>query len=332
MKAVNSSVKRKTYKIKFPLALLAIISFILVPFLIRSPYIMHVIIMCGIYIILSSSYNLLAGYTGALCLSQHAFFGVGAYAYALLMLQLRFPFPLAFILSGIIALIVSLAISYPALRLSYHSLSMCTLAFAMIVYVLALNLVWLTKGPAGIPSIPHPTILGWRVNTQTDFYFFILILDAISLIALYYILHSRVGRAFVAIREDEVLAETVGINLNKYKIISFIVAGFFAGIAGGAYASYIGFVAPDLIWTYYLILLLIFFVVGGSAVHPTFYGVIISTIVFVFVPEILRITPEFREIILGLTLIATLLFIPEGVGGALSYLRKRVLHAVQLKK
>jgi branched-chain amino acid transport system permease protein len=328
MKANKILTKKKIYRTKIPL-FLVVISLIFIPFFIKSPYILHVIIMCEIYLILSSSYNLLAGYTGALSLCHHSFFGIGAYASALLMLRLSFSFPLAFILAGIIASIFSLAIAYPSLKLSYHSLATGTLAFSIILYILSLNLVWLTNGPAGIPGIPSPNFLGWRINNLTEFYYFTLVLDIVTLFVLYRVLHSRVGRALIAIREDEILASVVGININKYKIISFVVASFFAGIAGSIYASYISFIAPDLFWLYFLTILLIFFVIGGSAAYPTFYGIIISTILFVLIPEVLRIIPELREMIFGLTLIAILIFMPEGIGGKLRDLSKRFLHTTE---
>ncbi len=136
-------------------------------------------------------------------------------------------------------------------------------------------------------------------------------------------IHSRVGRALLSVRENEVLAETLGVNAFKYRMIAFAIGAFFAGLAGSFTAHYITFMGPEFTDFYYITMLLIMVILGGSG---TIHGVIIGAIAFTFIPEYLRITPEFRDVIYGFVLLATIIFMPGGIGGKINEIlyRRRV--------
>ncbi len=296
-----------------------------IPYSVTSPYVMHLIILSGIYIIFALSYDIVVGYLGMLSLAHPAFYGVGAYTSVLFVMRLNVPFILAFAAAGLLALLVALIVGYPALRLSYHSFAIVTLAFTLIMRIVWINWESLTNGPMGIPGVPRPRLdvpfLGnIQIETATGYYYFILIVVILTCLFIYLMINSRVGRALVSIRENEVLAETLGVNAFKYRMIAFAIGGFFAGIAGSFTAHYIAFVGPEFTDFYYITMLLIMVILGGSG---TVHGVILGAIVFTFVPEYLRITPEFREVIYGCILLLTIIFMPGGIGGKINDLVER---------
>lgn len=299
-----------------------------IPYFVTSAYVMHIIIFSGIYIIFALSYDIVVGYLGMLSLAHPAFYGVGGYTSVLLVMKLDVPYIIALPIAGILALIVALIVGFPALRLSYHSFAIVTLAFTLIMRAVWINWVSLTNGPMGIPGVPRPTIdvpfLGAiHIETLTDYYYFMLILVIITCLFIYLMIHSRVGRAMLSIRENEVLAETLGVNVFKYRMIAFAIGAFFAGLAGSFTAHYITFMGPEFTDFYYITMLLIMVILGGSG---TIHGVIIGAIAFTFIPEYLRITPEFRDVIYGFVLLATIIFMPAGIGGKINEIlyRRRV--------
>jgi branched-chain amino acid transport system permease protein len=296
-----------------------------IPSVVTSPYVMHIIIFSGIYVIFALSYDIVVGYLGMLSLAHPAFYGVGAYTSVLLMMNLDVPFILGFAAAGLLASIVALIVGYPALRLSYHSFAIVTLAFTLITRIVWVNWVSLTNGPMGIPGVPRPRfdlpLVGRiQVETASGYYYFVLILVILTCLFVSFMVHSRVGRALVSIRENEVLAQTLGVNVFKYRMLAFAIGAFFAGLAGSFTAHYLTFVGPEFTDFYYITMLLIMVVLGGSG---TIHGVILGAIVFTFVPEYLRITPEFRDVIYGFILVLTIVFMPGGIGGTIDGLLAR---------
>jgi branched-chain amino acid transport system permease protein len=301
-------------------ALAAGVGLAALPLLVTSPYVMHLVIMSGIYIVFALSYDIVVGYLGMLSLAHPAYYGVGAYTSVLLMMRLDVPFPVAFALAGLVAAVVALIVGYPALRLSYHSFAIVTLAFTLIVRIVWINWVSLTNGPMGIPGVPRPSLGPLRIEGPTGYYYFVLALVVITCLFVSLMIHSRVGRVLVSIRENEVLAETLGVNAFKYRMIAFAIGAFFAGLAGSFTAHYIVFVGPEFTDFYYITMLLIMVILGGSG---TIHGVVIGAIVFTFVPEYLRITPEFRDVLYGVILLLAIVFVPGGIGGVIDTLRAR---------
>ncbi len=288
-----------------------------IPVIVTSSYVMHLIIFSGIYIIFALSYDIVVGYLGMLSLAHPAFHGIGAYTSVLLVMKLDVPYIIALPVAGVMASIIALAVGFPALRLSYHSFAIVTLAFTLITKAVWINWISLTNGPMGIPGVPRPTIdipfLGAiHVETLTDYYYFTLVLVILVCLFIYLMVNSRVGRALLSIRENEVLAETLGVNAFKYRMIAFAMGAFFAGIAGSVTAHYITFLGPEFTDFYYITMLLIMVILGGSG---TVHGVIIGAVAFTFIPEYLRISTEFRDVIYGFILLFTIIFMPYGIGG-----------------
>jgi branched-chain amino acid transport system permease protein len=222
-----------------------------VPYLVTSTYVLHLIILSGIYIVLALSYDIVVGHLGMLSLAHPAFYGVGAYTSALLVMRLETPFLVAFVLAGVLAALVALAVGAPALRLSYHSFAIVTLAFTLITRVVWINWESVTRGPMGIPGVPRPRLAvpllgGIAVDTATRYYYAVLVLVLLTVAFIALMLHSRVGRAMLAVRENEVLAETLGVSAFKYRMLAFATGAFFAGLAGSFTAHYINNVGPEI--------------------------------------------------------------------------------------
>lgn len=279
-------------------------------------------IMALIYIILTLSLNLIAGYTGYVSFAHPAFYCIGAYTSALLLKYYAIPFPLILLLAGLLPLAISIAIGYVFLsRVWGFAFCMVTLAFnAAVGLIMTSGLPRWIKDVyyLGVFAIPHATIFTFELTTEIDYYYFFLCITLVSIYFMFRLVNSKFGRAMTAIRQNEMLAESVGINTVYYKVLAFSIGAFFAGIAGGFIAPYATFVGPDLITPYYWVLFFTMLFTGGSG---TFLGPIIGGITFTFVPELLRFIPiirsfpQLREALLGAVLILTIIFFPKGVGG-----------------
>lgn len=273
--------------------------------------------MIGIFLILSQSLNLMLGYVGLLSLGTSAFFGIGAYLSALLALNLKVPFLACFFAAGLGSALLAACVGIPFLRLSKHSFVVGTLAFLLICDIISRNWTSVTRGPMGLPGIPSPRfdlpgLPAITITTKTAHYYFILVLVTLVLILFVKLIRSRLGRAFRAIRDDEMLARSLGINTFKYKWIAFIISSFIAAIAGSYFAHYIMFVDPLIFDLYYLEYMLITVIVGGAG---TVWGVGVGAIVFTLLPELLRIAGGLRLVIYGFVLLLSIHLIPEGIAG-----------------
>jgi len=282
------------------------------PLFVGNEYILNTAVFAGIYIILASSLNITNGYTGLFSFGHAAFYGIGAYTAAILSTHSGFPFMLTLPLSGIIAAIFGAAIALPTLRLKGIFLALVTIGFQQITYLVIMNWTGLTRGPMGIPGIPPVSIFGLELSTNRGYYYLILVLDVIVLFLISRIIDSRVGRTFVAIREDELAAQSISVNTFRAKVLSFVIATFFAGLAGAFYAHHARFVSADSFRLEETFLILTMLIVGGMG---SFLGPVIGAGFLVILPEIFRFLAEYRGVVYGLIMIAAILFRPEGIAG-----------------
>lgn len=292
------------------------------PLLVRSEYLLNIAVYAGIYIILASSLNITNGYTGLFSFGHAAFYGIGAYTAAILATRSGAPFWLTLPLAGIVAGAFGAAIALPTLRLSGIFLALITIGFQEITYLVTLNWIGLTRGPMGIPGIPPPTIGGVTLSGNRGYYYLILALDVLVLFVLSRIVNSRLGRAFVAIREDELAAASVGIATFPTKVLSFVIATFFAGIAGAFFAHHARFVSADSFRLDETFVILTMLIVGGMG---SLLGPVIGAVFLVVLPEASRFLSEYRGVVYGLILIAVILFRPEGIAGAPGIIRARAV-------
>lgn len=281
-------------------------------------YIIHILIIIGIYLILSVSLNLSIGFTGLLNLGHIAFFGIGAYTSALLT-KADFPFIISFILAGILASLFGALLVVATGRLKGDYLALATLGFAFVIYSILLNWVELTRGPLGIPGIPKPDIFGLMINTKVLYLIFVAVIAGISIVFLHRLSSSKFGKLLEGLRDDSIRLSVFGKNGYKLKIQSMMISAFFAGIAGSLYAHYITFIDPSTFHLAELIIVFTIVMVGGLASNR---GVIIATFLMLIIPEVLRfvnmpssIIGPMRQIIYALILILILMYRPRGIFG-----------------
>lgn len=174
------------------------------------------------------------------------------------------------------------------------------------------NWVDVTRGPMGLPGIPAPTLFGYTFSGKTEFYYLILALALLTFFVIHRIVHSGVGLSLMTLREDETLAQSIGIRPNKYKLLAFTVGAFFAGIAGAFWASYISFVSPDAFRYLDSVNILAMVILGGSASLP---GSVLGAVILVLAPELLRYMSDYRMMLLGLAIVLMMIFKPTGFWG-----------------
>lgn len=273
----------------------------------------------GIFIILSLSLNLIAGYTGLLSLCHSAFYGIGAYTTAILLTRFNFDFLFVLIISGIISSFFGFIIGLPNLRLKGDYLAIATLGFGEIMKNIFLNWDNLTGGPKGITEIPSPVIFGLKLSLYNKFQylFLIWIFVGITYFAIKRITNSRFGRALEAIREDEIATLAMGINVTKYKVVSFVIGAFFAGIAGSLFSVFIKVVVPNSFDFMLSVIVLCMVVLGGMGNNV---GAMLGSTIIYFASELPKIIgisslipPQFNQIIFGLILVLMMIFRPQGI-------------------
>ena len=286
-----------------------------------NPYYSGILTMVCINVILAVSLNLATGFLSQLVLGHAGFMSVGAYSAALFTMYSGLPtvvsFPLALLVGGIVAAAFGVIIGVPALRLKGDYLAILTLGFGEIIRVLILAMPF-TGGAAGLSGIP-------LLTTFT----YVFIIAIITVAVIFAFIHSRHGRAVIAIREDEIAAEAAGIHTTYYKLLAFVLAAFFAGIAGGLYAHHIGVLDPSKFDFNYSVEILIMVVLGGMG---SITGSIVAAIVLTLLPELLRGFSEYRMLIYSVILICVMLFKPSGLLGQHELSLTKILNKFRGKK
>lgn len=298
--------------IKFVYFLLFIIVVVL-PFTGVSGYILRIVIMISIYSILALGLNLATGYCGQVSLGNAAFYAIGAYTSAILSTRFGINFFIAIVCAGLISMLFGFLVGLPSLRLSGTYLAITTLGFGEVIRILLLNFDKLTNGPLGISKIPKPSLFGTELNLSNNgLYFLAIILLSITLIFCYLVVNSKIGRAFIAIKEDELAASLMGIKTIKYKVLAFMLSALLSGIAGSFYAHMASYIDPNTFTFDTSIMILSIVILGGMG---TLRGMIIGAIILVSFPEILRFMDRFRFIIYGMVLVFMIRFRPQGLMG-----------------
>ncbi len=282
-----------------------------------SKYYSGVISLIGIYIILAVSLNVATGYLGQLPLGHAGFMAIGAYTSAIIMKSASvaagstaLAFPFALLAGGILAGVFGLIIGIPALRLRGDYLAILTLGFGEIIRVILLNIdnvlgFTLTNGAAGLQKIPKTT------NFLITF-----ACVGITIFAIHTMMKSRHGRAILSIRENEIAAEACGINTTYYKTLGFVVSAFFAGVAGGLFAGYIGMLSPSDFGFMKSIEILVMVVLGGMG---SMIGSVLSATVLTALPELLRSFEKYRMVVYSLILVIVMIFKPSGLFGTYDF-------------
>jgi len=286
---------------------------LLVPFA-SSNYLVEVLTSAILYAILATALNITVGLTGVLVLGFIGFYAVGAYTTGILTAKFALcGFWVALPLSGLVAMLFGILLGIPALRLKGDYLAVVTLGFGEIIRIFLTNINGLTGGPNGILGIKRPSFGFFTLDHPRDFYWFALAILALIVLMVARLVNSRYGRAWIAIRENEMAASALGINVFRKHLLSFSISAFFGGIAGSLFAVKQGFISPDSFTFYESVLVLCMVVLGGIG---NVVGSVIGALLLIAVPEFLREFSMYRMLVFGAVMIALMVFRPSGLLGS----------------
>lgn len=287
------------------------------PGMVKVPYFMHLIILAMIWVTLAQGQNLIQGFVGYVSIAQAGFMGVGAYFSTLLSVKLGWSVWMTLALAPLFTGLLSVLVGYPSLRVKGHYFAIVTLAYNMVIFTILLTFSSLTGGEAGISNVPRPagfSVLGYELNfegrSSATYYGLVLAAAALATGLCALILHSRVGRVLVAIRQNEALAEAMGVSTWRYKLFAFVVSAGLAGLAGALYAHYIGFLNPEPFGVDQSLNAILAVILGGSG---TLTGPVLGAFAVVFLPEYLRIADSYRLVTYGFILVVATIFLPRGL-------------------
>ncbi len=296
------------------------------PHFLGSRYLFQIVLMGYLFSIATLSLNLILGYTGQASLAHAGFFGIGAYGVALLT-KAGISFWLALPFSALLSALVGFLIGLPTLRTRGSYFAISTLCFGVIISIVAGNWISLTGGYTGVVGIPPPTPVKLPWGGQIGFedrmaqYYLVLGFLLFTLWVMNRLVYSLLGLSFMAVRNNETLAGALGIDTFRVKLLSFVVGNFFAGMAGGLYASLIGSISPSTASMELTFNWLVYLLLGGVA---TLSGPIVGAFIIPLIMESLQFLAEYRMLIFGALLIAVIVYFPRGAMGAAEMLRQRV--------
>jgi branched-chain amino acid transport system permease protein len=285
------------------------------PFVLSNQiYLILILNLAGIYIIVNSGLDIVYGYAGQISIGQAGFYAVGAYASALLSMNLGLPAILSVPAGALIAALLGVLVAFPSVKLVHHFLAMVTIGFGEIVRLSLLNGGSYTGGPDGIVSIPKLRLGPLVFDTNQKYYFVILVSVLLFLTLKANLTRSRVGRAFLAIRENPVASASFGIDTRKYKVLAFAIGAFYAGFGGALYAHLIRFISPETFSLDQSVSFLTMVLLGGAG---SFLGPILGTAIIIFLSEYLQVFGHAQMAVYGLIIICVLFFMPTGLAGKL---------------
>jgi branched-chain amino acid transport system permease protein len=303
--------------------------FLSVPLWLQDQYLLHVLIVTGIFTIAAMSLNLLLGYTGQLSLGHVAFFGIGAYASALTALGFDVdifgltivvdpkPVLLGFVIGTLVAGLCGYVIGKLSFKVRGAYFVIVTISFAEVTRLVALNWVDLTQGPLALNNIPPftfdvPGLGSFPLWSKVENYYLTLAVAFIAFIVIKRLVGSRIGRAMIALKENESLATSVGIDVTHYLVLAAVVSAALAGAAGSLYAHYVKIIDPDIFLFIYTVTMVIMVITGGKG---TLAGPIVGGLIFGFIPVIVRdyFSPEVQWIIYGALMIVIVFLLPQGI-------------------
>ena len=281
--------------------------------LITNNYYQYIINVIFVNFLVTLGLAIVLGYSGQFAFASAGFMGIGAYTAGLAMVRLGIPYWPALLLSCLVSFVFALLLSFIGLRLTRYYLSISTIAFTLAMRFFYVNAGVITFGPSGF-NIPSPTFFGFPLNTDKRIYYIVLVVVLLFSVLTWNILRSKIGRAFVAIRDKEEAAAAASINVKQYKMLAFVMLGLLGGVGGGLYCVVLGRITPDEFGMGPLLLHFLIVVLGGLG---SFFGLAISSIIVTILPELLRAFVEWQEILYGGIIILIILFAPEGLYGIL---------------
>jgi branched-chain amino acid transport system permease protein len=313
MNTMLSRVVEFSKKRAWILYLLLFVILLLVPKVYPKSYFMGVCCRICMYIVLAGALNVINGYSGQTCLGAAGFFCIGAYVQAILSVNYGWNFWAILPIAGVLTALVGLLVALPTLKMSGIYLSIVTLGFSEIVRLLALNWTSLTGGALGIKGIPVPRFFGFAIKSSKTYYYLFLFTAILFLWVSNRVIKSRIGRAWISIRENQIAAKSLGVDASFYKATNFMYGAFWLGLAGAVYAPYVRFIDS----TYFTLdegwNILSMVIIGGQG---TLIGPIAGSVIINFLTEVLRPIGQWRLVVYALLIIVTMWMRPQGLLGA----------------
>ncbi|MBI1927590.1 branched-chain amino acid ABC transporter permease [Candidatus Poribacteria bacterium] len=286
-------------------------------------YLLHILILIGIYLIAAASLNLVAGYTGLLSIAHAAFYGVGAYAVALMGLKFGVSFWMSLPCAMLTAALLGAIVAIPSLRMHDDYFVLATFALQVIVTSVMTNWVGITGGPLGLPGVPQPVLFGVTLSVHWQMLLMVWTIAVLIFWLLRRLVRAPFGRVLRAIREDEVFAQSLGKPVTEFKIKAFVLSAALAAVAGSLYAVYITFIDPTSFTVQESIFMLAIVIIGGAG---NLWGTVLGAAVLVTLPEVLRfvglpsaIAANVRQILYGGLLAIMMLWRPQGLLGEFTF-------------
>ncbi len=290
----------------------------------NNAYLMLILSLSGIFVIASIGLDLLFGYSGQISIGQAAFYAVGAYTSAILTTKLGINVWLAMLAGGVLATVFAALVALPICKLVHMFLALVTIGIGELTHQAIINLPDLTGSFTGVRAIPMPRI-GDYVFNVSSYYYIVLAVVVLSLLVKQRIVDSRIGRAFIAIRENTDAANAMGINVTYYKVVAFACSAAFTGIAGALYAHYIGFISPESFTLDQSVLFLTAVLCGGMG---TFVGPIIGAVVITVINEAIQVLGSYQMLVYGIFIVVAVIYVPEGLVGVVKMIQRHLLKAV----
>jgi branched-chain amino acid transport system permease protein len=312
---------------RFTVAALVVLFFVILPLLLHEYY-LSIINLIAIAVVGALGLNILVGYTGQISIGHGAFMSVGAYTAANFATRLDFPFWAALPLGGLMAALVGAVVGIPSLRIKGLYLAIATLAGQLIIEWTINHVTWISGGVQASIEVPRPRLFGLEISGQRGMYFFLLVFVVLATVGALNLMRSRVGRAFIAIRDHDIAAEIIGINIFRYKLTAFAISSFYAGVTGVLYTYYLGIANYEQFQIVTSVDYLAMIIIGGlGSILGSFFGAIFVTLLpiliryamealggLVFSPAaVLNIIPNLRLILFGGLIIGFLIVEPEGL-------------------
>ncbi len=287
---------------------LIVLALLILPWL-RQDYLIHIATVVFIYAIGVQGQNILIGYTGQLSLGQAGFLAIGAYTFGHASAQ-GVPPSLGLLAAGVMAGIFGVIVGFPSLRLKGPYLAIATLGFGIAIYQILVNVEVISGGRMGLTVKKLPALFG--LTQQATFYYIILLLLLIFTLISYNLVSSYVGRAFIAIRDNDIAAEAMGVNLARYKLLSFAISSFYLGVQGALYALLIGYLEPNLFTFMETVTIFVAVIIGGLA---SVGGSIMGAAFVILMPQVFIKMRELVPVTFGVTILIILIFEPHGIAG-----------------
>lgn len=312
-KSITYLIEAFATRYKIPIAVIAAVAVIGFPQVVTDQYLMTIVVKIGTYIMLALGLNILTGYTGLVSLGHAGFVAIGAYAASLMSVKMGMGFFPSMIFGMVVAGFVGLLLGLPTLRLSGTYLSIVTLGFGEIVKMVAMNWDKVTNGTLGIKNIPKPMLFGMKLTVANSglYYLMVVLLIIITLFCIA-VVKSRTGRAFLAIKADEMAGTMMGINVTYYKILAFVLSSCICAVAGAFYATLIGYIDPNTFTFDVSTLILSIVILGGMG---TIRGMFLGSVILIAFPEVSRSLMDYRFVVYGLILVLMMRFRPQGLLG-----------------